>query len=92
MRTTIDLDEDVARALEALARAQGSSFESTVNGVLGRGLRAGEKPPPAPNPFVVKSASRGFRAGIDMLRLNRLSDEPDSEGFIERHHGRQHGS
>jgi len=88
MRTTLTLDEDVAQALQQLASAQGSSFKDTVNGVLRRGLGSGEKPGPERTPFRVQSAPRGFRPGIDPLKLNQLADELASEAFLERDHER----
>jgi len=92
MRTTLTLDEDVARALKKVAREQGNSFKSTVNEVLRRGLATGEKPLPARKPFEVKSAPRGFRAGTDLLKLNQLADELESEGFLEQQHDHGPGS
>lgn len=92
MRTTLTLDDEVARALKDLARERGSSFKSIVNEILRRGLTSGEKPLPARKPFEVTSASRGFCAGIDLLKLNQLADELESEGFLEQQHGHGPGS
>ena len=92
MRTTLTLDDDVARRLKELTREQGGSFKSTVNEVLRRGLTTGEKPLAARKPFEVQSARRGFRAGIDPLKLNQLSDELESEGFLEQDHDLGRGS
>ena len=43
MRTTLTLDDDVARKLETLQREQQKSFKKVVNDVLRRGL-VGMKP------------------------------------------------
>ena len=86
MRTTLTIDDDIAKALQELSRRRGSSFKSVVNDVLRRGLTAGEKPLPAPEPFRVRSARRGFRAGVDPLKLNQLADELETERFLERSH------
>ncbi len=91
MRTTLTLDDDVARSLKELVREQGGSFKATVNEVLRRGLSTGEKPAAAREPFKVQSAPRGFCAAVDLLKLNQLSDELESEAFLARHRDRGRG-
>ena len=44
MRTTLTIDDDIARALKELSRERGSSFKAVVNDVLRQGLTTGEKP------------------------------------------------
>lgn len=39
----------------------------------------------SPTPFVVKAKSCGFLPGIDLLKLNQLTDEIESDDFVERH-------
>ncbi|HLH69987.1 MAG TPA: ribbon-helix-helix protein, CopG family [Candidatus Dormibacteraeota bacterium] len=46
MRTTLNLDEDVARRLTELARQSGRSVSRVSNEVLRIGLRALQQPPP----------------------------------------------
>jgi hypothetical protein len=87
MRTTLTIDDDIARALKELSRERGSSFKAVVNDVLRQGLTTGEKPPTAREPFSVQSAPRGFRPGIDPLKLNQLADELETEDFLSRNHG-----
>ena len=86
MRTTLTIDDDVAQMLKDLSRERGTSFRSVVNDVLRRGLSTGEKPPGDRERFQVKSARRGFRAGIDPLKLNQLVDELESERFLAQRH------
>lgn len=86
MRTTLTIDDDVAQALKELSRERGSSFKLVVNDVLRRGLTTGEKPPASRERFRVESARRGFRVGIDLLKLNQLADELESERFQSRKH------
>ena len=86
MRTTLTIDDDIARALKNLSRESGTSFKSVVNEVLRRGLTTGEKPVAAREPFQVRSAPRGFRAGIDPLKLNQLTDELEIERFMAQCH------
>lgn len=44
MRTTLTLDDDIAKQLPEKARRSGESFKEVVNETLRRGLRSGEKP------------------------------------------------
>ena len=84
MRTTLTLDDDVAAALKVLARSSGKTFKAVVNDVIRNGLMTGEKPAPEREPFRIPSAPRGFRPGIDPLKLNQLVDELPTERFLER--------
>ena len=86
MRTTLTIDDDIAQALKDLSRERGGTFKAVANEVLRRGLTTGEKPPAAREPFQVRSAPRGFRAGIDPLKLNQLADELETERFMEQGH------
>jgi len=65
----------------------GRSFKSVVNEVLRGGLSTGEKPTASREPFVVQSARRGFRPGIDPLKLNQLVDDLETEKFLSQDHG-----
>jgi hypothetical protein len=80
MRTTLTLDEDIARQLREISRQSGESFKEVVNTTLRKGLR-GEKTPHRLPRFVVKPKACGFRPGVDVLRLNRLNDELELEDF-----------
>jgi len=84
MRTTLTLDDDIAKQLREKSRRNGETFKEVVNSTLRRGLRSGEKPlPPLPR-FVVESKPRGFCAGVDILHLNRLYDELEVEEFLRK--------
>lgn len=80
MRTTLTLDDDVARELQERARRRGESFKEVVNEILRRGL-GGEKPSSHLPRFEVRPKACGFRSGVDALRLNQLSDELEMENF-----------
>lgn len=80
MRTTLTLDEDVARELQELTRRSGKSFKEVVNDVLRQGLH-GERPAAQLPTFVVSPKACGFRRGVDLLRINQLSDELEIEDF-----------
>jgi len=80
MRTTLTLDDDVARQLHEIARRKGESFKEVVNSTLRRGLH-GEKAVARPPRFKVTPKACGFRTGVDVLHLNQLNDELEMEDF-----------
>lgn len=84
VRTTLTLDEDVARELRARMRQSGQSLKQVVNAALRRGLRLGEKPAPGLPRFEVEPFSSPFQAGVDPSRLNQLLDELEVEDFAVR--------
>ncbi len=82
MRTTLTLDEDVAHRLRELTRLTGASFKQPVNETLRAGLQGAQKPAPPLPPFRVTPKAGGFRSGVDVLRLNQLNDELESEALL----------
>jgi len=84
MRTTLTLDDDVAKLLRERSRRSGETFKEVVNATLRRGLRSGAKPSPPLPRFVVESKARGFCAGVDILHLNRFNDELEVEDFLRK--------
>ena len=92
MRTTLTLDDDVARQLRRRAHGAPGGFKGVVNDTLRRGLTAGAKPGPASEPFVVEAKSCGFLPGIDHLKLNQLADTLETEEFVESHAGKRRSS
>ena len=58
MRTTLTLDQDVARQLQQETRKSGKSFKEAVNHFLRLGLSAGRKP--QRKPFVVTPRNLGL--------------------------------
>jgi hypothetical protein len=83
MRTTLTLDDDVARALKQQAKVAAESFRDVVNDVLRRGLAAADAPKQRKKRFVVRPHKLGgYMPGIDPLKLNRLSDELETERFL----------
>jgi hypothetical protein len=84
VRTTLTLDEDVARELRAQMRQSGGSLKQVLNAALRRGLCMGEKPARGPAPFRVEPFSSPFQPGVDPSRLNQLADELEVEEFAAR--------
>jgi len=78
MRTTLTLDDDVARRLESEMRRSGEGMKAVVNRALRLGLGMADKPV-EPEPFSVDAHSFRFREGTDLDRLNQLVDELEAE-------------
>ena len=78
MRTTLTLDDDVAKRLESEMRRSGEGMKAVVNRALRLGLGMTSKPV-APGPFRVEPHAFGFRVGTDLDRLNQLVDELEAE-------------
>ncbi|HXM69732.1 MAG TPA: hypothetical protein VN970_01265 [Thermoanaerobaculia bacterium] len=89
MRTTLTLDDDLAKQLKEKSRRSGESFKMVLNETLRKGLRSGEKPSPPLPRFVVKSKACGFRAGVDILHLNRFLGELETEDFLRKEAARR---
>lgn len=73
MRTTLSLDDDVARLLEKESRRTGASFKEVVNRFLRLGLVAAARPPR--KPFVVTPRKLGLPSGLSYDNVEQLLDE-----------------
>lgn len=82
MRTTLTLEDDLARRLKEMARREGRSFKEIVNEALRRGLATQEVAEPVER-YRVETFRSGFRAGVDPLRLNQLVDELETERVVQ---------
>lgn len=80
MRTTITLDEDVARQLVDLQRERGISFKEAVNATLRQGLRR----PATTRRFRQKTYPMGLRPGIDLDKASHIAAELEDEAIIEK--------
>ncbi len=85
MRTTLTLDDDVARQLKSRAKRKHGGFKKVVNETLRRGLAAGEKSAPEQPRFEVHAKHCGFRVGVDQHRLNQILDTEEVNHFIASH-------
>ena len=85
MRTTLTLDDDLAKELAKLARRLGVSFKEVVNDCIRRGISLGDRPNATATPFVVEPQACGLRPGIDAAGLNRLVDDLETEDFLRFH-------
>lgn len=83
MRTTLTLDPDVARLLEAAAHRQRKSLKELVNEAIRRclgprGRRSGGKR------YKVRPQSGQLRPGLDPVRLNALADQSEDEAILAK--------
>lgn len=76
MRTTLSIDDDLAKLLEDEVRRSGGSFKGTVNRLLRLGLMASAKPGPK-RAFVVKPHPLGVGGLLDRHhgKVSALLDE-----------------
>jgi hypothetical protein len=73
-RTTLTLDDDVARKLSDQARRDGVPFRAVVNEALRRGLNPPKAQTAAPR-FRVKARRMGVRPGFDLDSVEQLLDQ-----------------
>lgn len=83
MRTTLTLEPAVAARIKSEMRRTGKTLKAVVNDALKRGLQLGGRPPRPPR-FEVRPRAFGFKAGVDLDRLNQLVDELDTEAAARR--------
>jgi hypothetical protein len=81
MRTTLTLEPDVAMKLKKRMTARKQSLKDAVNQALRAGLKAEDAPRVR---FRVEPHAFGFKAGIDLDKLNQLSDELEAEEFSRK--------
>lgn len=84
VRTTIALDDDLAEKLQEIAHRRRESFKQVVNDTLRRGLSAPSPRGARREPFRTETFDSPFRAGIDPMRLNQLTDELEVQDFGRR--------
>jgi len=83
MRTTLTLEPDVARRLNARMRTEGLTLKDVVNRALRAGLTA-ENRKQARKRFVVKPHHGGLMPGIDIDKINQVLDEMEVEELARR--------
>jgi hypothetical protein len=79
MRTTLTLDDDLPKELQEIVRNSGRSFREVINETLRHGLATGTSPAGRAPRFRVHPRACGFRAGIDLTKLNQLVDDLETE-------------
>ena len=74
MRTTLSIDDDVAKLVEQEVRRSGDSFKGTVNRLLRLGVTAAHQPA-KPKRFVVKPRKMGLPKGLSYDSIPTLLEE-----------------
>lgn len=83
MRTTLTLDEDVARRLKAEMRRSGKPFRTVVNEYLRTALASRPRDPAVERPFVVRARDLGaLRPGLSLDNVAALLEA--AEGPLHR--------
>jgi len=80
VRTTLSLDDDVARLLGKESRRSGASFKEVVNHFLRLGLAAAKRP--TRKPFVVTPRKLGLPPGLTYDNIEQLLESV--EGLAHR--------
>jgi hypothetical protein len=80
-RTTLTLDEDVAKLIEDAVHRERLPTKQVINDALRRGL-APERPKRRERYRVVPHHAR-LRPGFDIEHLNRLADELEDEAIMD---------
>ncbi len=84
MRTTLTIEPDVALKLKKKMASKKLSLKDAVNQALRIGLEADETYKRVR--FKVEPHAFGFKAGIDLDKLNQLADELETEEFLRKLH------
>lgn len=84
MRTTLTLDDDLAKELKKRAFQQDKAFKQVVNEALRAGL-ASDSPPARRRRYRVRPAALGrVRPGVDLDRILRLAGDLEDEGIARK--------
>jgi len=81
MRTTLTLDPDVVRLIEDAVHRERRPLKRVINDALRRGLA---RPAPAREPYHLAPHESSLRPGLDLAGFNRLADEIDDSGIVDR--------
>lgn len=80
MRTTVTIDDDLARAIDRLMRERGQTFKATINELLRRGLR----PQNDPYSYTLPTFDAQIRPGVDLVKALALSASMDDEETLRK--------
>jgi hypothetical protein len=84
VRTTLTLEPDVALKLKKRMAARKLTLKAAVNQALRDGLKTDDAQ--ARVHFRVEPHAFKFKAGIDLHKLNQLTDELEAEEFSQKLH------
>jgi hypothetical protein len=84
MRTTLTIEDRIARELKRVAHGSGKSFKVVVNEVLLAGLAANRALPARKRYRLRPSSLGGVRAGIDLDKSLALADLLEDEELTRK--------
>jgi len=83
MTMTVTLDPDVTERIKQEVRRAGKPAQAVVNDVLRTGLGLG-RTDSAPEPFRVKPHDFGSAPGLDLDKMNQLSDDLEAAATAQK--------
>lgn len=81
MRTTVTVDDDLAAALQQLARERGTTFESVLNATVRAGLRP---PGEAANAYRMPTRRLGLRPDLNLGKALRLASDLEDDEVVRK--------
>ena len=84
MRTTITLDDDLARALKEAAHRSDRSFKQVVNQAIRAGLQGAMKAPRAKRYRLAPSSMGGVLPGVNLDKALALADALEDEELARK--------
>ena len=85
MRTTLTIDNTIARQIKVKMAVTKLSLKEVINQTLAKGLQASKNSKDHPAfSFKVEPHACGFRAGVDQDKLGQLVDELDAEAVAHK--------
>ncbi len=83
MRTTMTLDDELAKALKKLAHDSGKSFKEVVNRTVCAGL--GMEKAPKPKPYTVKPTKLGgVLPGVNLDKALQIAERLEDEEIARK--------
>jgi hypothetical protein len=84
MRTTLNIEDRIARDLKQIANRSGKPFKVVVNETLQAGLAAGQERP-KPKRYHLRPVSLGgVRQGVDLDKALALADSLEDEQLVHK--------
>ncbi len=84
MKTTLELEDDVAARLKSVAQAIGIPFEKVLNDAVREGLpKVAQNIPIKAKPFRQKTQNLGIYPHIDYSKTSALLAEMEVEAFLQ---------
>ena len=80
MRTTLTIDDDIAKLLDQEVKQSGESYKGTVNRLLRLGLAVAKQPQPTKR-FVIRPRKMGLPPGLSYDSISTLLEQLEGPGY-----------